>query len=133
MSTSTDQEIERGRAHFQKTLGNLPDPIRAMMKHTPEVFAGYLKFREGIYHDGGTGHLDLKTKEMLYTMLDIVTHNQDGAENHGAAAFRAGMTSTELAEACMIAMHVCGVTVWGRTGWKVVDFIAGLEADAKKA
>lgn len=125
-----EQDLERGREHFQETLGNLPEPIRAMMQYTPEVFAGYLKFREGIYKDGGEGHLDLKTKEMLYTLLDIVTHNLDGAKNHGAAAQRAGMTSNELAEACMIAMHVCGVTVWGRTGWKVVDHIAELERDA---
>ena len=37
------------------------------------------------------------------------------------------MTSGELAEACMQVMHVCGVTTWGKTGYKVVDFIAELE------
>ena len=42
-------------------------------------------------------------------------------------AFYAGMSSGELAEACMQVMHVCGVTTWGHTGYKVVDFIAELE------
>jgi hypothetical protein len=41
------------------------------------------------------------------------------------------MTSGELAEACMQVMHVCGVTTWGMTGYKVVDYIASLEK-AKK-
>lgn len=120
--------IDRGKAHFQETLGNLPEPIRAMMDYAPEAFAGYLQFREAIYRDpAGGGHLPLKYKEMLYTLLDIVTGNLDGAKNHGRAAWAAGMTSGELAEGCMQVMHVCGVTTWGKTGYKVVDFIAELE------
>jgi alkylhydroperoxidase/carboxymuconolactone decarboxylase family protein YurZ len=116
------------------TLGNLPEPIRAMMEHVPHVFAGYLQMREGIYRTPAEGAaLDLKTKEMLYTLLDIVTGNLDGAKNHGHAAFKAGMTSRELAEGCMVVMHVCGVTPWGKVGWQVVDFIAELERQGKKS
>jgi alkylhydroperoxidase/carboxymuconolactone decarboxylase family protein YurZ len=124
--------IERGKEHFMETLGNLPEPIRAMMEHVPHSFVGYLKFRESIYRSPKDGaHLDLKTKEMLYTVLDIVTGNLEGAKNHGHAAHIAGMTSGELAEACMQIMHVCGVTTWGMTGYKVVDYIAGLEKSKK--
>lgn len=120
--------VERGKAHFMETLGNLPEPIRAMMEHVPDTFVGYLRFREGIYRSPAEGaHLDLKTKELLYTVLDVVTGNLEGAKNHGHAAFVAGMTAGELAEACMQVMHVCGVTTWGVTGYKVVDYIAGLE------
>jgi len=120
--------VEAGRAHFMETLGNLPEPIRAMMEHLPEHFVGYLQFRKAVYRTRQEGaHLDLKTKELLYTVLDIVTGNLDGAKNHGRAAYAAGMTSGELAEACMQVMHVCGVTTWGKTGYKVVDFIAELE------
>jgi alkylhydroperoxidase/carboxymuconolactone decarboxylase family protein YurZ len=120
--------VEHGKAHFQETLGNLPEPIRAMMEYLPDHFVGYLRFREAVYRGPEQGgHLDLKTKELLYTVLDIVTGNLEGAKNHGHAAFRAGMTSLELAEACMQIMHVCGVTTWGKTGYKVVDYIAELE------
>ena len=120
--------VQRGKDHFMHTLGNLPEPIRAMMEHVPESFVGYLQFRESVYRSPAEGaSLDLKTKELLYTVLDIVTGNLEGAKNHGHAAFVAGMTSKELAEACMQIMHVCGVTTWGTTGYKVVDFIAGLE------
>jgi alkylhydroperoxidase/carboxymuconolactone decarboxylase family protein YurZ len=128
MDKTTADAIEAGKAHFMETLGNLPEPIRAMMQHLPEHFAGYLQFREAVYRTREEGaHLDLKTKELLYTVLDIVTGNLDGAKNHGRAAYVAGMTSGELAEACMQVMHVCGVTTWGKTGYKVVDFIAELE------
>jgi len=128
MNPDTEAAIANGKAHFHETLGNLPEPIRAMMEHAPDVFSGYLKFREAIYQDPAAGgHLDLKTKEMLYTLLDIVTGNLDGAKNHGEAAYRAGMTSGELAEGCMIVMHVCGVTTWGKTGYLVVDHIASKE------
>jgi alkylhydroperoxidase/carboxymuconolactone decarboxylase family protein YurZ len=124
----SNDAIARGKAHFMETLGNLPEPIRAMMEHCPEHFPGYLQFREGVYRDHAGGeHLDLKTKELLYVVLDIVTGNLEGAINHGNAAHAAGMTSKQLAEACMQVMHVCGVTTWGKTGYKVVDHIAALE------
>jgi alkylhydroperoxidase/carboxymuconolactone decarboxylase family protein YurZ len=128
MDKTTAAAIEEGKAHFMETLGNLPEAIRAMMEHVPEHFPGYLQFRKAVYRSPQHGaHLDLKTKELLYTVLDIVTGNVDGAKNHGHAAFVAGMTSGELAEACMQVMHVCGVTTWGKTGYKVVDYIAELE------
>lgn len=131
-ATATTDAIAKGREHFMETLGNVPEPIRAMMDYLPEHFEGYLKFREAIYRQGeGPGHLDLKTKELIYTLLDIATHNLDGAKNHGRAAYEAGMTSAELAEGCMQVMHVCGVTTWGKTGYKVVDFIAELERERR--
>lgn len=122
-----NDEIEKGKAHFMETLGNLPEPIRAMIEHVPGYFPGYLKMREWIYAQRPAGHLDLKTKEMLYVVLDIITGNLDGAKNHAAAAVKAGMTSGELAEACMQVVHVCGITTWGKTGYKVVDFVAEQE------
>lgn len=127
-SQTIQDAVQRGKDHFMHTLGNLPEPIRAMMEHVPESFVGYLQFRESVYRSPEEGaSLDLKTKELLYTVLDIVTGNLEGAKNHGRAAFVAGMTSKELAEACMQIMHVCGVTTWGTCGYKVVDFIAALE------
>ncbi|WP_173934326.1 carboxymuconolactone decarboxylase family protein [Chelativorans sp. Marseille-P2723] len=129
---SVQDALAHGKAHFMETLGNVPEPIRAMMEHLPNHFAGYLQFREAVYaQPEGPGHLDLKTKELLYTLLDIVTGNLEGAKNHGRAAFEAGMTSGELAEGCMQVMHVCGVTTWGKTGYKVVDYIAELEREQR--
>ena len=80
-----------GKAHFMKTLGNLPEPIRALMQYAPEFFGGYIQLREAIYRPPSAGgHLEVKTKELLYTLLDIVTGNLDGAKNHGDPAYVAG-------------------------------------------
>ncbi len=129
----TVEAVRRGKEHFMETLGNLPEPIRAMMEHVPESFVGYLKFRESVYRSPEQGaHLPLKTKEMIYVILDIVTGNVDGAKNHAQAGVKAGMTSGELAEACMQIMHVCGVTTWGTAGYKVVDYVADLERKKAK-
>jgi AhpD family alkylhydroperoxidase len=123
-------EVEKGKAHFMETLGNIPEPIRAMIDHAPDFFPGYLRMREWIYQKR-PGGLDLKTKELIYVLLDIVTGNLDGANNHAAAAVKAGLTSTELMDACMQVYHVCGITTWGKTGYKVVDFVAELEKQAE--
>lgn len=122
----TAAAVEAGREHFMQTLGNIPEPIRAMMEHAPDVFAGYLRMREGIYRDCGAGHLDLKTKELLYVVLDVVTGNEAGARNHLQAGMKAGLSPGEVAEACMQVMHVCGITTWGMTGYKVADYAAEL-------
>ena len=73
--------------------------------------------------------LDLKTKELLYVVLDIVTGNQHGAENHLRAAMRNGLTVKELAEACVQIIHVCGITTWGLTGYKVCDTAKRYESE----
>ena len=37
------------------------------------------------------------------------------------------MTSGQVAEACMIVTHVCGITPYGTVGHKVVDYLAAIE------
>lgn len=130
---NTMTEVDRGRQHFMKTLGNIPEPIRAMIEYAPDLFAGYLQMREFIYRTPPAGSLDLKTKELIYVLLDIVTGNQEGAQNHLQAGMKAGLTLGELVEGCMQVMHVCGITTWGKTGWKVCDFAAKIEADTRAA
>jgi AhpD family alkylhydroperoxidase len=129
--TIVSDPIEHGRAHFMETLGNIPEPIRAMIDYAPGYFEGYLKMREYIYREPPQGALDLKTKELIYVILDIVTGNQHGAENHLQAGMKHGLTTAELAEACMQVIHVCGITTWGTVGYKVCDTAARLEAESK--
>jgi alkylhydroperoxidase/carboxymuconolactone decarboxylase family protein YurZ len=122
------EAVQRGADHFMHTLGNIPPSIQTMMDYVPAAFVGYLKFREAVYRTPETGGaLDLKTKEMIYVLLDIVVNNVEGAKNHATAAVAAGMRSNELAEACMQVMHVCGVGTWGMAGHKVVEYVAEIE------
>jgi alkylhydroperoxidase/carboxymuconolactone decarboxylase family protein YurZ len=130
---TTQEEVEQVKQHFQTTLGNLPGAIRAMADYAPEALIGYTRMRKAIYRgpeEGGA--LELKYKEMLYTILDVVAGNLDGAKNHYTAAHRAGLTLAELAEACMITMAVCGIQTWGITGYKLCDYAAELEAKERR-
>lgn len=130
---SSEALAELGKTNFINTSGNVPEPITAMMKLAPEIFAGYVHLREAIYRspDAG-GHLDMKTKELTYALLHIVTENMEGAKNHGRAAYNSGMRSADLAEACMIAVDVCGISPSGTVGYKVVQYIVDL-ASGKSA
>jgi alkylhydroperoxidase/carboxymuconolactone decarboxylase family protein YurZ len=127
-AVATQEEIEQVKQHFQATLGNLPGAIRAMADYAPDVLVGYTRMRKAIYRDPASGGaLDVKTKELLYSVFDVIAGNLDGAKNHYGAAHRAGVTLPEIAEACMIAMHVFGVQTWGLTGYKLCDYAAELE------
>jgi alkylhydroperoxidase/carboxymuconolactone decarboxylase family protein YurZ len=121
-------EIAEVKAHFMETLGNIPEPIRAMADYAPEALLGYTRTRHYIMRapeDGAA--LDIRTKELIYVLLDVVTGNLDGAKNHLGAAMKAGLTTAQLAEACMQVMAVCGITTWGQTGWKLCDYAAQIE------
>ena len=126
------KEVQHVVDHFMETLGNLPEPIRAMADYAPEALLGYARSREYIMRRPPDGALDLKTKELVYVLLDVVTGNLDGAKNHLGAAMREGLTVAQLAEGCMQVMAVCGITTWGQTGWKLCDYAATLEATAGK-
>lgn len=119
---ATKKEVADLKAHYMKTLGNLPGAIRAMADYAPEALAGYTRMREYIYSSPPHGPLDLKTKELIYTLLDVVIDNLDGAKNHYNAAARAGLTPEELAQACMLVMAVCGIHTWGKTGYHLCDY-----------
>ncbi|UCE30662.1 MAG: carboxymuconolactone decarboxylase family protein [Burkholderiales bacterium] len=120
-------ELDAIREHFMQTLGNVPEPIRAMADYAPEALVGYARTRGYIMRRPPQGALDVRTKELIYVLLDVVSGNLDGAKNHLGAAMREGLTVAQLAEACMQVMAVCGITTWGQTGWKLCDYAAELE------
>ncbi|MGE0800768.1 MAG: carboxymuconolactone decarboxylase family protein [Lautropia sp.] len=122
-----EAEVDEVKAHFMATLGNLPDPIRAMADYAPEALVGYARTRRYIMAHPPRAALDVRTKELVYVLLDVVTGNLDGAKNHLHAAMREGLTAAQLAEACMQVMAVCGITTWGQTGWKLCDYAAQIE------
>ncbi|MEQ9811829.1 MAG: carboxymuconolactone decarboxylase family protein [Azospirillaceae bacterium] len=123
-----DSEVARAKKHFVDLLGELPGPIASLETHAPQALAGYMRTRDFIYTDVDEGGLDLKTKELIYVVLDTATGNLAGAKNHLGAAMRAGLTVPELAQALIQVMTVCGITTWGQTGYFVLDHAADLAA-----
>lgn len=114
-------DVERAKAHYLEVLGVLPEPIRAMAEYAPEALVAYQHFKDYLYKPPGEAALDLKTKELIYVVLDTATGNLAGANNHLRAAMNEGLTVPELAEALIQVMNVCGITTWGQTGYKVLD------------
>jgi alkylhydroperoxidase/carboxymuconolactone decarboxylase family protein YurZ len=114
-------DVERAKAHYLDVLGVLPEPIRAMADYAPEALVAYQQFKDYLYKPPGDAALDLKTKELIYVVLDTATGNLAGANNHLRAAVDQGLTVPELAEALIQVMNVCGITTWGQTGYKVLD------------
>lgn len=125
---ASNKELQDTLGHYQSTLGNVPDPIRAMAEYCPEALLGYSRTRKYIMaRPENGGALDLRTKELIYVLLDVVEGNLDGAKNHVNAAIREGLTLAQLTEGCMQVMAVCGIETWGQTGWKLCDYVAEIE------
>jgi len=114
-------DVQRAKAHYLDVLGVIPEPIRALAEYAPEALVAYQQFKDYLYKPDGGAALDLKTKELIYVVLDTATGNLAGAKNHLRAAVDQGLTVPELAEALIQVMNVCGITTWGQTGWQVLD------------
>ncbi len=95
----TQIAIQKGFASFEATLGRVPDNFKLLAEHSPGGFAGYGLMRDAIMRDRDNGGaLDLKTKELVFALLDTLIGQSTGAKNHAAAAIRLGLTLPELAE-----------------------------------
>ena len=132
MSKKLTDEVERAKSHYIKVLGVLPEPIRAMAEYAPQALVAYQHFKDYLYQPEGQAALDLKTKELIYVVLDTATGNLSGANNHLRAAVDQGLTVPELAEAMIQVMNVCGITTFGQTGYKVLDEAKRLTTKGKK-
>ena len=121
------KELQAALDHFVGTLGNIPEPIRAMADYAPDALVGYTHTRRYLMRRPPEGALDMRTKELVYVLLDVVTGNLSGAKNHLHAAMREGLTVAQLAEALMQTMAVCGITTWGQAGWRLCDYAAAIE------
>ena len=129
----SDADVERGKLHFMQTVGMLPEAQRALIEYAPGFFAGYARAREWIYEEKGPGHLDRAMKELIYVVLDVVNGSLEGAKIHAEAGLNAGLTSCQIAEACMQTIMVCGITTWGKTGAKLVEYVVELEQQKKRS
>ena len=77
----------------------MPENFKLLAEYAPSAFAGYVMIRQSIMRDRvDGGALDLKTKEVIFALLDTFIGQKTGARNHAANAIRAGLTLPELTE-----------------------------------
>lgn len=113
--------VAAGEASFRASFGRVPDKLALLAAHAPGAFAGYGLMRDGVMRDVGEGGaLDLKTKELVFCLLDCLIGQTEAAKNHAAAAMRRGLTVPELAEGLVQVLMVGGITTWNRSGAEVL-------------
>ena len=120
MSDLTDAAVAKGLASFMATFGRVPENFELLAQHAPGAFAGYGLMRDAVMQDRPNGALDLKTKELIFALLDTLAGQTRGAKNHAAAAMRLGLTLPELAEGLVQVIMVGGITTWNASGAEVL-------------
>jgi alkylhydroperoxidase/carboxymuconolactone decarboxylase family protein YurZ len=121
MTDLLSQATEAGIANFTATSGRVPDSFQLLMKHHPAAFAGYGLIRSHLMADtSGQGGLDLKTKEFIYVLLDVLRGDKNGALSHAGNAIRLGVTARQMAEGLVQVIMVGGINTWNMTGQEVM-------------
>lgn len=132
MADITEDAIRQGVDSFMATFGRLPPNFALMAEHAPGAFAGYGLMRSFVMRDREEGGaLDLKTKELIFALLDTLAGQTTGAKNHAAAAMKLGLTLPELAEGLAQVMMVGGITTWNMSGADVLRHCAELQKPAQ--
>jgi alkylhydroperoxidase/carboxymuconolactone decarboxylase family protein YurZ len=126
----TEAAVAAGIANFEATHGAVPDSFQGLLRHAPGAFAGYGLMRASLMRDRGDGGaLDLKTKELIFALLDVLAGQTRGAKAHAANAVRLGLTLPELAEGLVQCLMVGGVTVWNLSGAEVLAHAEAVAAE----
>lgn len=122
--------LARARQHFGATLGQLPAAVQTMARHAPAALEGYLALREYAHVEPPAGHLDPKTRELLFVALDVAAGHVEAAKAHAVSALKAGASVEAIAQACVITMMVSGIHTWSQHGYAVVEHAARLSGSA---
>lgn len=126
----TEEAVQRGFDSFTSTFGRVPDNMRLLADEAPGAFAGYGLMRDFVMRDADRGGaLDLKTKELVFALLDTLVGQTEAAKRHAEAALRQGLTLAELTEGLVQVMMVGGVTTWNRSGADVLRHCRDLTPD----
>lgn len=129
--TLLDEAAQAGMDSFVATLGSFPERFRMLHAHAPGAFAGYGLIRSTLMQDPPAGALDIKTKELTFTVLSTLHGDRYGAINHAIAGMRLGLTLPQIAEGMVQVIMVGGITAWNLVGYDVMkaceDFANGIE------
>ena len=130
MDDITKAAVEAGISSFEATTGAVPESFRTLIRHAPEAFAGYGMMRAALMRDRAEGGaLDLRTKELVFCLLDVLVGQTRGAKVHAGNAIRQGLTLPELAEGLVQCLMVGGITTWNISGREVMEHAEALAAE----
>ena len=128
MTDITALAVAAGEKSFEATTGAVPEAFRTLIRHAPAAFAGYGLMRAALMRDRPEGALDLKTKDLIFSLLDVLVGQTRGAKVHSGNAIRLGLTLPELAEGLVQCLMVGGITTWNVSGREVMEHAEALVA-----
>ena len=114
-----DTTIALSHLIFEGTLDRFPG-FKILQEYAPGAFAGYGLMRNTLMQERPAGALDMKTKELIFAVLDTVVGDKFGAINHAIAAMKLGLTLQEMAEGIVQAIMVGGITTWNLVGYELM-------------
>ena len=124
-----DEATRMGVANFEATRGLIPEGFKLLLEHAPGAFAGYSLMRSSIMKEGA---LDLKTKELIFALLDTVIGAHEGAKVHAANAIRLGLPIEALSEGLVQCIMAAGITTWNMTGRAALEHAIAVRDAATK-
>ncbi len=120
-ATLIEAAVAAGKASFLATSGRISPSLALLAETAPATFGGYGVIRAAVMKDKAEGGaLDLRTKELVFVLLDALVLNEAGAVAHLENAMRLGLTVPELAEGLTQVLMVGGITTWNRAGAAVM-------------
>ncbi len=127
MSDITKAALDTGIASFMATSGRIPPSYEVLIEHAPQAFAGYGLIRDFVMRSPENGGaLDIKTKELIFALLDTLAGQKEGAIAHAKLAVKNGLTMAELTEGLVQVILVGGIPTWNSIG---VEIIAACKAE----
>ena len=121
MSDLTKAAVDKGISSFMETSGRVPPSLGLMLQHAPGAFAGYGLMRDFVMRGPEQGGaLDMKTKELIFALLDTLAGQKQGAMVHAKLALKNGLTIPQLAEGLVQVLMVGGISTWNGVGAEVL-------------
>lgn len=127
-----EEATELGIANFSATRGgSVPPSFQLLLEHAPGAFAGYSLMRSSIMKDGGA--LDMKTKELIFALIDVALGITEGAKIHAANAVRLGLPIEALSEGLVQVIMAAGITTWNTTGRPTLEHAIAVRDEVQAA
>lgn len=113
-------EIEAAFAYARDYYKNDAEVIRdyeLLARYRPEVFAGYINFRQAAFNAGPDAALSPKFKELIILAIEIArTKVNEPPTGHARWAIEAGATPAEVAEVAGLCILIGGMLTYQEAG-----------------
>lgn len=107
--------------YYEKQLGWVPPFVKVLAKYSPGALDGYMAMRKEVSKEPPEGALPKKIKDLIFTILDCLMGDVNGAKAHAVAAVDAGLTMKELVEGFVIAAMVTGIPTLCNLGVQAIS------------